>query len=330
MFRSHLEIICKILNLGTIITKPTPVAGGLLHEIWHITTNKGQYAAKVLNPKIMQRPGAINRYETTEIIARIFFEKGIPAIVSITHDNKSVIEVDGKFFIVYPWVSGFILDTNSTVKKMCSKIATLAAQMHQLTIQRPELKQYTWDLRPNSFFENLITKATKKNIPIATTLSNMSSAIFAWNDNYHQAVAQLNKHTLISHGDLDQKNVLWTHEGKPIIIDWESARLINPTQEIMCIALDWSGISSGHIDTEIFSSIIDAYKKAAGKINTDDIQASFDCIIGNWLNWMAYNIEQSSDNDTEKQEVSISHIEKTLELLVYLTPRVQEELIKLL
>jgi predicted Ser/Thr protein kinase len=37
----------------------------------------------------------------------------------------------------------------------------------------------------------------------------------------------LNKNTVVSHGDLDQKNVLWDKTGKPILIDWESACKIN-------------------------------------------------------------------------------------------------------
>lgn len=329
MLRFQLEAICNKLDIGTITTHPTPVSGGLLHEIWHVATNKGQYAVKVLNSKIMQRPGAVARYETTETIAKMFFEQGIPVITSITHNNKSVIEVEGTYFIVYPWVSGSVLDAHTTNKECAQKIAAILARMHQLNIQLPELTQYTWDIHPNSYFKDLIIKASENNLPFSKTLSDMSSSILAWNDKYRQAIPQLNKHTIISHGDMDQKNVLWAHDHQPMIIDWEAARLVNPTQEIISVSLDWSGFSSGHIDTEIFSSIIDAYKKAGGKINNDDSLASFDCIVGNWLNWMVYNIERSLDNSDKENQLGIAQVEKTLDSLVYLTSRVQE-LIKLL
>ncbi|MCX5922133.1 MAG: phosphotransferase [Candidatus Dependentiae bacterium] len=321
--RRQLEIICETVNVGHIITDPTPVAGGLLHEMWYVTTDRGHYAVKVLSPKIMQKMGVLDRYEATETIARMFFEKGIPAVVSITNDNKSVIELDNAFFIIYPWMPGTILSQNLTNREYAKKIATIVAQMHQLNLQLPKLTQATWDIHANSYYENLIAKAIKSNLPFASALHDLTADIFTWNEKYSHAITQLNKHTLISHGDLDQKNVLWTDDGNPMIIDWEAARLLNPTQDIICIALDWSGFPSGTINIEFFTSIINAYKKAGGTINKDDIQASFDCIRGNCLNWMAYNIERSLDGDDEKNKLGIAQVQQTLDLLVYLTSHIQ-------
>lgn len=44
---------------------------------------------------------------------------------------------------------------------------------------------------------------------------------------------------IISHRNLDSKNVLWK-EGIPYIIDWESTEYINPAIELIDVATNWS------------------------------------------------------------------------------------------
>ncbi|MBX3708737.1 MAG: phosphotransferase [Gammaproteobacteria bacterium] len=61
-------------------------------------------------------------------------------------------------------------------------------------------------------------------------------------DHYLAAVPLLLEDTIVSHGDLDQLNVLWDTAGQPILIDWESVRKINPTREIIPTSLSWSGM----------------------------------------------------------------------------------------
>ena len=45
--------------------------------------------------------------------------------------------------------------------------------------------------------------------------------------------------TVISHRDLDPKNVMWNYN-KPVLIDWESAGYINPMQDLIETAIYWS------------------------------------------------------------------------------------------
>jgi hypothetical protein len=44
--------------------------------------------------------------------------------------------------------------------------------------------------------------------------------------------------------------------GNPILIDWESARKLNPAYEIVNASLDWSGITTD-FDSKLFIKIIE-------------------------------------------------------------------------
>ncbi len=53
MNNKQVQKIAELFNLGDIIAAPKKVEGGLLHLMWHISTDKGEYAVKQLNPSIM-------------------------------------------------------------------------------------------------------------------------------------------------------------------------------------------------------------------------------------------------------------------------------------
>lgn len=56
-------------NLGSILNNPVMVTGGLLHKMYHVITDKGEYAIKILNHNIMQRPEALNNMVNSEMIS---------------------------------------------------------------------------------------------------------------------------------------------------------------------------------------------------------------------------------------------------------------------
>lgn len=77
------------------------VVGGLLHKMWHIQKQSGEYTVKELNPHTMTRKNIVEEYERSERIAHAFKDKGIPCAVSLLQQNTSVIVIDGQHFIVY-------------------------------------------------------------------------------------------------------------------------------------------------------------------------------------------------------------------------------------
>jgi len=107
---------------------------------------------------------------------------------------------------------------------------------------------------------------------------------------------------VISHGDLDQKNVLWSPRGEPALIDWESARRLHPTYEVLLEAFNWSGIGL-RFETGLFREFVSVYQQAGGMIERDALEASYRCILGDWVYWLMYNVGRSIDQENADQRV---------------------------
>lgn len=318
MINKQLEDLCTLLHLGSMVAVPQKVTGGLLHTMWHVQTTTGSHAIKELNSHIMQKKNVVEAYEKTECIAKMFAQKNIPAITSLQWHNKSVIKIDDTFFITYPWIDGIMLLAPNICLPHAQKIGHLLADMHILNLQVPGVKA-EWNLHSNEYYENLIAQACQHRFPCADDLAILKTTIIEWNNCYHNAVPLLRQNLVVSHGDLDPKNVLWTHEYSTHVIDWESARLVNPTQEILNAAFDWSGINSAILDHKIFQTILSEYQRAGGKFQIPMLDATLYGIINNWLNWMAYNIEQCLNGSTtqDSRTKSITQINQTVSILKY-------------
>ena len=138
------------------------------------------------------------------------------------------------------------------------------------------------------------------------------------------AKPKLKKGRLVGHGYMDQKNVLWDDSGKPVVIDWESARLVNPTYELITVALDWSGIAS-NFTPELFELIVSAYRREGGTIVGESVAAAFHRVVGDWLIWLFYVVALLLDEDNpqqrQQQAEQIRFVLPTIIRLNQLTPQ---------
>ena len=67
-----------------------------------------------------------------------------------------------------------------------------------------------------------------------------------------------NENLVISHRDLDRKNVMW--QGKsPFILDWEASGYVNPTIELISTAYYWAGGETEELDTSKFQVFLNSY-----------------------------------------------------------------------
>ena len=53
----------------------------------------------------------------------------------------------------------------------------------------------------------------------------------------------------------------------------------------------------------MFDKFILSYTEAGGIIESGVIEASFDCIVGDWLNWLMYNVGRSLDFEDGEQRI---------------------------
>ncbi len=332
MNQDPLQKICEKLNLG-IPTKPAErIYGGLLHKMWKLTTNKNSYAIKELAPHIDFKNQSIrNNYELSEKIAMMFSNDGIPAISAIHQNGDTLVEIDGEFFLIYPWVNAKTLPPYEPISDQHGvKIAALISKIHQINLNifsLPASQEPEFNSLSSEAILNAIKNSQAKKAPFAAELKKHQKALLALNQKYLDSIPLLKKQSVISHGDLDPKNVLWDAEDQPILIDWESARRLNPTHEIINACFDWSGISfENNFNQNLFFKMLEAYQNAGGVLNQNLLEPAFYAVAGNWINWMVFNIqrfcEAKDPGALNLNSQQVSQTLRTIVLLESLIPRV--------
>lgn len=289
---SQIAYLCAACDLGTPLTEPQPVMGGLLHHVWRLSTARGTYAVKQLNPAIMRKPGIGDAYQVTEQIAAAMAAQKVPAVAAITCQDDPLLQSGGATFLVYKWIEGEVLPLDPVEPERARQIGAILAHMHSLSLQLPGMVPHTWDSFHDDDWDMLTFHAADKDLPWAYGVRAALPKIAEWSNWYKEAGKTLSQTLVVSHRDLDQKSVIWQDAHTPNIIDWEAAGLVNPTMELVGVALAWSGMASGAPDEDIFSAVMEGYVKAGGIVRDPGIDALHG-LMGTRLGWLLFNMRRS-------------------------------------
>ena len=283
------NIIYKLVNnldLGEIVEEPSRVMGGLLNRMYKITTTKGKYAIKHLNPEVMKRPTAKKNHILAEKVANIAKNSGIDCLPAKIFNNNALQELEGNYFFVYNWFEGSaIKDTEITLEHV-KKVATLLAKLHNIDYKdlKNEFKLDTSNEEVNWDF--YIEKV--ENNEIKELLINKKEYLTALDKKATIAREELKNIQVISHRDLDLPNILWDKNNNPVIIDWESSSLVNPQEELIETAWDWSG-GQDHFDKEKLIYFINTYKEIN---NITNIKKAIAANFKNKAGRLEYNVKR--------------------------------------
>ncbi len=319
MDTAQIARLCTIFTLGKPMYEPQAVQGGLLHRLWHLHTTKGVFAVKQLNPVIMQKPGIRDVYRLTERIAEAMVATGVPATVALKGEGngETVQEIDNATFIVYEWVEGETLSMRA-VEPECSRlIGTILARMHSLPQHFPELELPDWEPFSEDEWDMLTFQASDRNIPWTQQVRNALPLLLEWSKLDTEANKILRRTSVVSHRDLDQKNVLWRNAMSPVVIDWEAAGLVNPTMDVVSAALSWSGQNVQPPKEESFAALLEGYVTAGGVIHEPGIVALHG-VIGNWLGWLLFNMHRSLGESVNSEEERVLGVRETTSTLATL------------
>jgi Ser/Thr protein kinase RdoA (MazF antagonist) len=321
MNEQQLAAICTYFAVGSPITTLQPIQGGLLHHMWRLETSDGIYALKELNPEIMQRSGARASFRASEQIANAFASAGLSTIAALQGADGCLYE--GNIYeegpitaMLFPWLDAQSLSPAHLTPAHTTHIGSLLGKMHKQDIYIPDIEQNLSEAFSPDEWLHLIRQANSRAEGWSYTLLQASSDIFIWIEHITPSIPTLNSLLLLSHRDLDPKNVLWQGE-IPYLIDWEAAGWINPTQEFLAAALDWSGLQTGSVQPTFFQAMLHGYFQAGGKLHIPALDAIMG-ITTNWLHWLQYNIRRATGeltaDETERQS-GIAEVENTLRIL---------------
>ena len=314
---AHLVQLCEQLELGNARDVPTQVAGGFHHRMWLLETDRERYAVKQLAPDTdLANPDYRSHYDTTEAIAERFAGEGVPALHALGRYGHYLQIIDRSGYLVYPWTDATAIDKENVSLPHALAVADILAKMHSADIVAPHPRPLLLPVEPDEQVINLVEAAAQNELDNAARLQALLPDFLQIREAQQAATPVLEQHKVISHGDLDQKNVLWDSQGKPLVIDWESAGLINPSYEILLEALDWGGITSS-FNLGIFEQIIAHYQQCGGSLRGDFIAPAFDAILGEWLDWLMYNLGRIVYLEDRKQrDLGSEQLEPTLTTII--------------
>lgn len=251
--------LCRLLQLGEVIAPPAPVSGGLLHKMFRVETTRGVFAVKILNPEVMTRPGALNNMRTGEAANAAF--EGCTAF-DVCASMGGVTQVEGSYFIVYPWVEGRSVFPPEITVEHCRVMGHVLGSIHQADVYIPGMEP-EMAVRP----------------PFDWSMAG-DARLPRWDAAVREGLRRLRGMQVVSHRDLDPKNVMWQGM-RPCVIDWEAAGYVNPWQELIELLNYWAD------DEEKARAMIAAYREHVD-LTDADWEAALTAGMDGMLGWLHY------------------------------------------
>lgn len=295
-------------KIGKIIGEPTRISGGLMHKMFKVTTETNAYAVKWLNTSIMQRNGVMENMINSERIANSF-SKYLPVVAALNIEGHNVLNSNNKYYMIFDWIEGTSIFPPYIEKKHCYEIGSALGRIHHLNITVPEVKKDKNELI-NYGWKQFMVMGKELNVYWVDTYADMIDKLINWNRLINEANCKLSELSVISHRDLDPKNVMW-HQDVPYFIDWEAAGYVNPYQELLEVLNYWTNDGKGELDNDKFKILLNAYRESISTIGVD-----WDCVLNSgyagMLGWLEYSLKRALGIESTDEEEKVLGAEQVI------------------
>lgn len=285
----NIEKLCQSYHLGKLKGEPEMVTGGLMHKMYHVSTERGEYAVKLLNPDIMKRPEALQNMINSEIVSNALKDV-VPLVAAKCFDGKCIIELDGSFYVIFDWIEGKSIFVPDISEHHCVQVGRILGKIHAANIKVDSIEK-SHDIRGVYDWKLLLEKAEPCNAECYSVLQENLADIMQWDNHVVSGLPEVSQDQVISHRDLDPKNIMWKND-EPYIIDWEAAGYVNPFQELIEVLNYWISDETGKYNKAKFDALMQAYTEnmGIGNVNWD---AVMDCSFDGMLGWLEYSIKRA-------------------------------------
>ncbi len=306
------EKLCKTIQLGDLILEPQKLSGGLINRMFAFQTTKGKYAIKALNPQVMARPEAFQNFINSEMIA-FTMSKNINAVPAKNYNNKILQELDGQFYLIFDWCDGKNIFGDGISAFHCEEIGRILAIVHKTDFTKLGLvDNYTYD-EPVPNWNSYLNKGIALNAHWVQVVRENIEKLYDYSNLACSAAKVLSENTVITHCDLDPKNVLW-QDKVPYIIDWEAAGFVNPYHDLVETAVYWSKDNNEQLVKDKFLAFIQGYKD-----NIPNLQSDWNVVLDKGffglLGWLEYSLKRSlwiECTDENENKLGTEHVSGTI------------------
>lgn len=309
------EKISIQLELGPILTEPTALSGGLLHKMFRLQTTSGTYAIKLLNPSILSRPEARQNFIDSERIVNALAGK-VFALPALTIDGSALQQIGTHYYLVFPWMDGSLLSIQQVTSSHAELIGEQLAQIHAADLSSLKVHQTAASPESPVPWDTFAEKIRQQGLTVLEPYWTDLKRIKRWDSEASSTLKQWQGTSVLSHRDLDAKNVLWK-SGAPILIDWESAGPIHPMHDFLETVLYWSLDEQNRVRRDHFEAFVKGYHAAGGRLDYP-LEPALSAGYASKLGWLAYSLSKALHLEpvTEKeQQVAVQQVLETLKAL---------------
>ena len=285
--------ICNHYGIGSALAEPILLTGGLIHTMWRLDTTQGSFAVRRLsieNIALLDR--TVMPIRQAEQLAQHMQQKINTRVALQVQESYQFI--DGDHWMVFPWVTGSIIDGNAITAQHAQSVGKCLANIHRHSISMPNLPHSPWFSFTEQHWQKLLHSATELNLPWAEHRDTTLPLLLAISAAATEAKPFLTSNMIVSHRDLSPTNIIW-HEQKLTVIDWEYSGLIHPELELYNTAMIWGINKQGQIDQQLFDAVVTGY----GKHFTLDQTVLHAGFLGYLLEWCEFNMCRALRNDDE-------------------------------
>jgi aminoglycoside phosphotransferase (APT) family kinase protein len=291
-------------------TEWAPVGGAWSNRVYRLTGAGRRFAVKE-----MRNPWADPRWQEWLTASWSFEQRAIAAGVAAPEPvpnpadggclawvRRSDPALPPAAVRLHHWVAGDPVRQKAVSPATALWAGRVLAALHGLRVRPQDRDLYPF---PNTDtadrWADLIATAERHGAPWSHLLSAAAPAVSLIAD-LARSARFLPEQEVISHGDIDQKNLIAGQAG-PVLCDWDLAAPVVPRRELADVALSlgcWR-------DLNIANTVVDAYRAASG-INIDFEPPDLGPSLMVSLDWIAFNVERAIGiRVTTAAETQLSH-----------------------
>lgn len=310
--RDAIDDVCRRFDLGAARATPVAVAGGLSNRLYRLVTDRGEFAVKrmVANadaPEFKHDVEAAFSVERRAQAAGIAMPEPIPvarsndALGRITDDEGSC------WVRVHRWVDGTPIDPNNIEPGDRAAVGAIVAALHQLPLidDAGTTPVAAWSIPDRDWPTALAA------FPSASALSE---AVPALEEIVRRGYDRVRPNPVLSHRDLDAKNLLRDVRVRLIVLDWDAAGPTDAQWDAVGVAFDWSGIWQGTVSPAAFAEVLDAYVAGSGRLDPITPE-SFAGWAEGMLDWLWFNLGRAGSPDERERQLGHAEVAVMTQLL---------------
>jgi Ser/Thr protein kinase RdoA (MazF antagonist) len=268
--------VCAAFGLGRPLSRGHGVAGGFTHKTWRLQAEGGTYAVKLLH-QYWHEPERRRAYEGTFELERQAVAAGLPAAEPvIAPDGSWLVDLTQGPVRVHRWVDGVPLRDSQVGIDEARRLGGVLAAIHGLDIRREVAAAALLPLWTPSSWDRYALELPELR-GLRPTMERLRDVVAAGRSLVGRPV--------LSHGDLNEKNLLRRPDGGLVLLDWDSAEPADTAMDAAGAAAGLGGLVGSAPRPAVVRAFMRGYRDGGGELAKADYRVFAGLLNGlhGWL-----------------------------------------------